>query len=110
MHSLLACVLPQVLCVQGGVALLGQAELELCHYLAEVDDYIPLACSFHPDAITGDLHIFVVSSMLHSTSDIAIMSGVLERQHSDAASLSFIMHASLPTIPSQGINLAVYAQ
>ena len=61
MHSLLACALPQVLCVQGGIALLGQAQLELCHYLAEVDDYIPLACSFHPDAITGDLHIFVVS-------------------------------------------------
>ena len=51
----------QVLCVKGGVALLGQAEVDLCYYQADVDDYIPVKCSLHPDAITGNLLIFVVS-------------------------------------------------
>ncbi len=39
---------------------MGQAEVELCHYLADADDYVPVACSVHPDAITGGLLIFVV--------------------------------------------------
>ena len=53
--------LMQVICVQNGVSLLGQAGLEVCHYQADIDDYIPVKCSVHPDAITSNLLIFVVS-------------------------------------------------
>lgn len=58
--------LVQVLCVQHGVSLLGQAGLEVCHYQEDIDDYIPVKCSIHPDAITGNLLIFVVSCFLHA--------------------------------------------
>ena len=50
----------QVLCIQGGMALLGRAEVEVCCYVADVNEYTPLACTVHSDAITGDLLIFVV--------------------------------------------------
>lgn len=50
----------QVLRIQGGTALLRNAELELCCYAADMDEYLPLACSVHHDAITGDLLMFVV--------------------------------------------------
>ena len=43
---------------------MGSSELEVCYFLEEVDDYIPVKCSFHPDAITGDLLVFVVSYVL----------------------------------------------
>ena len=56
------CIGPQVLCVQDGMALLGQSELEVCYFLVDADDYIPVKCSIHPDAITGSLLVFVVSS------------------------------------------------
>ena len=55
-----SAVLLQVMCIQGGVALVGQSQLEMCYFLADVDDYIPVKCSFHPDAITGDLLVSVV--------------------------------------------------
>lgn len=54
-------MLLQVLCVRDGTTLLGQSELEVCYFLADVDDYVPMKCSIHPDAITGNLLIFVVS-------------------------------------------------
>ncbi|DBA79124.1 TPA: Protein argonaute-3, variant 2 [Trebouxia sp. C0004] len=52
----------QVLCIQGGVALLGRAEVEVCCYVPDVDEYTPLACTVHSDAITGDLLIFVAET------------------------------------------------
>ncbi len=55
----------QVLCIQGGMALLGRAEVEVCCYVADVDEYTPLACTVHSDAITGDLLIFVVCHCCH---------------------------------------------
>lgn len=54
-------MLLQVLCVRDGMTLLSQSELEVCYFLADVDDYVPMKCSIHPDAITGNLLIFVVS-------------------------------------------------
>ncbi|KAL3137916.1 Protein argonaute-3 [Trebouxia sp. C0009 RCD-2024] len=54
----------QVLCIQGGIALVGLSELEMCYFLADVDDFIPVKCSFHPDAITGDLLVFVKESVV----------------------------------------------
>lgn len=48
--------------MHAGMALLGQSELEVCYFLAEADDYIPVKCSIHPDVITGNLLISVVSS------------------------------------------------
>ena len=57
-----AVLILQVLCIQNGIALLDHAELELCHYLAELDEYVPVKCSLHQDAVTGHLLIFVVIS------------------------------------------------
>ena len=59
-------VLLQVLCVQDGMALLGQSELEVCYISAGADEYIPVKCSIHPDAINGSLLIVVVSSFAFS--------------------------------------------
>ncbi len=42
------------------MALLARVEVEVCCYVADVDEYTPLACTVHSDAITGDLLIFVV--------------------------------------------------
>ncbi|KAL0034546.1 hypothetical protein WJX79_007807 [Trebouxia sp. C0005] len=52
----------QVLCIQRGMALLGRAEVEVCCYVADVDEYTPLACTVHSDAITQDLLIFVAET------------------------------------------------
>ena len=56
----------QVVCVKGGAQLFEDAEIGLCYYEADIDDYVPMACSLHADAF-GGLLLTVVSctSTLH---------------------------------------------
>ena len=64
-----------MICIQGGTALLGEAKLELCHYQPDEDDYIPVACSVHPDTVTGDL-LFLVVRMLPQATVLLFTNGI----------------------------------
>ena len=50
----------QVVCIKGGAQLFEDAEIGLCCYEADMDDYVPMACSLHADAF-GGLLVTVVS-------------------------------------------------
>lgn len=57
-----ACM--QVMCVTGGAQLFQDADVGLCYYESEVDDYIPVACTLQADSAGNMLMTTVSFSLL----------------------------------------------
>ena len=76
----------QVICVAGGAQLFQDADVGLCYYESEVDDYIPVACTLQADS-AGNMLMTTVSFSLLAVSTASSLFLSLQRSNV-AASVS----------------------